>query len=59
MKIILLIFLVIPVFIFQSFIFVDAVNAIRIPEKKAPANSGTIRFNSEKVSKKANLRVLR
>lgn len=59
MKIILLVLLLIPIFIFQAFIFVDAVSIIKVPERKSAQGSGTIRFNSERASKKSSLKVIR
>lgn len=59
MKIALLIFFLVPVFIFQSFIVVDLINTIRIPVKESPTGMGTIHFNNERASRKSNLRVIK
>ncbi len=59
MRIILLVLLLIPVFIFQSFIFVDTVSAIKVPPKKTQTGMGTIHSNNEKASRKANFQVIK
>ncbi len=59
MRIILLALLLIPVFIFQSFVFVDTVSVIKVPTRKTSTDMGTIRSNNEKASKKANFQVIK
>lgn len=59
MKIFLLVVLLIPIFIFQAFIFVDSINMIKVPSKAEPAGVGRIHFHNEKSSRKSNIRIVK
>jgi len=59
MKIILLIVILIPIFAFHVFVFVDVVNSIKIPANKKSVNIESIAVSDRKSSRKSDLRIVR
>ncbi len=59
MKIILLVFLLVPIFAFQVFIIVNTISSLRVPSKIQSPDMEDISFNGKSASRKPNLRIMK
>ncbi|WIV12324.1 hypothetical protein [Proteiniborus sp. MB09-C3] len=59
MTVMLLVLLLIPIFAFHVYIFVDVVSSLKVPINKTSTNMETAPFDNERASRKANIRVIK
>lgn len=59
MKIILLVLMLIPIFTFQAFIFIDTISTMKLPARVEASDMEAIPFDGKKSSRRSSLKVIK